>query len=361
MDSQPQLPEVRVAGTPARMGEAWGEASRADAQALYHIRLDSAIRFAAERGHRAPGPAAVLAAAGRCLAIADAWDAAVSAEFHGIARGAGLSPAQLYVLNGLTDLRDLLAWPPADAPDGCSALAVLPDRAAGPWILGQNWDLQTSNMPYIRLVHRHPDQGPPTISLTLSGCLSLIGMNAHGVAVGNTNLQCHDPRPGVQYLHLIHRALACDSAAAAAAVFHSAPRLAAHYYYVGGPGGPCLAIECSGGHSHQTRVASGVYVHCNHALCPTVAAVEVPADSDSSSTRQTRLQQLLQAHEGPIGLDALRAMLSDHAGGDQAICRHDVPPGLSTNACVLMRPDRREIHACRAQPHIGAWLTRTCT
>jgi hypothetical protein len=62
---------------------------------------------------------------------------------------------------------------------------------------------------------------------------------------------------------------------------------------------------------------------------------------------------------GAIGVDDLKRFLSDHENGDdRCICRHDCD-GVSTNATVVMCPSSREIHACRSQPHVGEWVTKT--
>lgn len=352
------LPIVEISGSAKRMGEAFGEACREEARELYAIRLESAIRYAEEKG-RAVSEEQVLDIVGACLEPTRAYDATVYDEFAGIARGAGISPGQCYVLQGLTDLRDILAFGPLPEGVGCSSFIIAPDRSAsGNMLLGQNWDLQTDNMPYVRLVHRKPDDDPETWSLTLTGCLTLIGVNAEGIAVGNTNLQTTDARVGVQYLTVLHRALRSRSLAEAVESIRRAPRAGAHYYYAAGPDGEAVGLECSATRAVPFEVRRGLFVHCNHALAGEIAALETEEPTPSTVHRQDRLSQLLAVHEGPIGLDDLKHILSDHEGGeDRCICRHDFGD-ISTNATVIMSPATREIHACRSQPHVGQWVTR---
>lgn len=351
------LPIIELAGSPRAMGEAFGEGCRREARELYAVRMGHALAFAADHG-KTLGEADVLAVCRECLGPTRDYDPQGWEEFAGIARGAGLTPEQCYALQGLTDLRDVLAFGRPDA-EGCSSFMVAADRAAdGRMLLGQTWDLQTDNMPYIRLVHRRPVDQPETWSLTLTGCLTLIGINAEGVAVGNTNLMTADARVGVQYLTVLHRALRARSLAEAVLCIGDAPRAGAHYYYAGGPDGTAVGLECSAARQATFEVAAGTFAHCNHALDPSIAALEVQPPTPSSRHRQQRLSDLLDSHPGPIGVEDITGYLSDHTGGaDRCICRHD-HDGVSTNAAVILSPATREIHACRAQPHVGAWLTR---
>jgi isopenicillin-N N-acyltransferase-like protein len=352
------LPVVELQGTAREMGQTYGERCRAEIRQLYEIRMESAIAFARQAGRRFQ-PEQVLDICRQCLGPTEAFDPLGYEEFCGIADGAGLSPEQVYALNGLTDLRDVLAYADSCRSGGCSSFIIAPDRAdGGRLLLGQTWDLYTSNMPFLRIVHRRPDNAPETAGVTTVGCLSLIGLNSEGIAVGNTNLQTRDSRFGVQYLSLLHRLLRCVTLDEAADVVSNAPRAAAHYFYVGGPDGRAAGFECSTIRHARFDVAHGVFVHCNHCLDPDMAELEVGPPSDSSLHRQRRLTGLLENRPGEIGVEDLKRLLSDHEGGELAICRHHGSDAVSTNACVIMSPETRELHACRGQPHIGRWIRR---
>lgn len=352
------LPIIELAGSSRRMGEAFGESCAEQVRELYERRLESAIRFSEGRG-RPVSEDQVLDIARECLKPTEAYDPVGYDEFLGIARGTGISPEQCYVLQGLTDLRDLLAFGPAPEGEGCSSFIVAADRSAtGSMLLGQNWDLLTDNMPYVRLVHRKPENAPPTWSLTLTGCLTLIGINAEGIAVGNTNLQTTDARVGVQYLSVLHRALRCRSLPEAVESIRQAPRSGAHYYYAAGPEGTAVGVECSATREALFEIRSGCFVHCNHALSKDIAALQAQAPTPSTAHRQERLGELLETHDQGMGIGELKRFLSDHEGGEaRCICRHDCED-VSTNAAVIMSPATREIHACRSQPHVGQWVTK---
>jgi len=352
------LPIIELAGSAKSMGQAFGESCGEKIGELYALRMKSVIRFAKEQG-RTVTEEQVFDIARECLKPTKAYDPMGYDEFVGIAHAAGISPEQCYLLQGLTDLRDLLAFGPLPEGMGCSSFILGADRSAtGTMLLGQNWDLQTDNMPYVRLVHRKPENDPETWSLTLTGCLTLIGINSEGIAVGNTKLQTTDARVGVQYLTVLHRALRARSLSEAVESIRQAPRAGAHYYYAAGPDGVAVGLECSAARAVPFEIRSGTFVHCNHALNEEIAALQAEAPTLSSIHRQERLGRLLESHEQGIGIQDLKRFLSDHKGGeDRCICRHDFED-ISTNATVIMSPGTREIHACRSQPHLGRWVTR---
>lgn len=348
---------VEVAGTPREMGESFGEACREQIRELYAIRMTWAIRFAREHG-RGFDQERVLDVCERCLGPTRDYDPEGYEEFRGIGLGAGLSPAQVFALHGLTDLRDLLAFGAATVAEGCSSFILGRDRAqGGKMLLGQNWDLQTDNLPYVCLVHRRPSRGPETWSLTVTGGLTLLGINSEGIAVGNTNITTRDARIGVQYLSVLHRALASTTLDEAVRCVVDAPRAGAHYYYLGGPDGVAWGLECSATRCARFEVTHGVFVHCNHARSPEIAALETEPPAESTRFRQRRLSDLMAGRDGPIGIADIKEMLSDHEGDGEGLCRHD-HDCFNTNACVILSPETREIHACRGQAHVGEWVTR---
>lgn len=377
MNAAPDLELIEVSGSPRQMGESFGEALRQQTRELYERRLQAAIDYAHANAGREYDGDAILAIARRCLPITERYDPQGYAEFLGIARGAGLSAAQLFVTQGLTDLRDVLAFGSAadvdatclaaddsDAADagaeGCSAFAVAPGRTReGRLLVGQTWDLATDNMPYVRLVRRRPEDAPQTLSLTLTGCLTLIGLNEAGVAVGNTNLRTRDARLGLQYLSILHRALRCRQLDEAVTCIAEAPRSAGHFYYAANAEGRMVGLECSATRCHRFDIEDdGVFVHCNHALSDSIRRFEASITYDSTEFRQRRMSELLEGGGELLDVQRIKGVLSDRQGGDLAICRYCTGPfDISTNAAVIMNPATGEMHACRAQPDYGVWRT----
>lgn len=355
---------VRVlsfSGTPQTIGEAFGETCRPAIHELYERRLANAIGQAREYGGRKVGEAEVLRVAAACVEPTRAHHPEGFAELEGIARGADLSLVAVLAMNGLTDLRDVLAWGgELESLGGCSAFLVQGDHtASGHLIGGQSWDLATDNMPYVVALRRELPDGLTTWSLTTVGCLSLIGMSSRGVAVGTTNLRTTDARPGVTYLSMIHKALSSPDRASALAAIEAAPRAGAHFYWLAmaadfpGCEGRELAyaIECTPAHHDRQELRAGVHVHTNHCLVAEHAAIEGNTPSASSHARFARLSGLIADARGHADLGAARAWLSDRENGENAISRTDFG-GISSNGAVVLEPATRTIVVGHGPPHL---------
>jgi isopenicillin-N N-acyltransferase like protein len=362
--AEQKLRVIELYGTPKAMGEGFGEVCRAQIQEFYHLRVLNALTQAKQYGGRKVDEGVLLEVARRSLSVSESYHPEGFAELVGIARAAHLSVEQAFAMNGLTDLRDVLAyW--SGVPglskrgvDGCSSFVVMGDRTSDGRILcGQSWDLATDNMPYVIGVHRKPKDAPETWCLTTVGCLSLIGMNAEGIAIGTTNIRSKDSRPGICYLSLIHKALSQGTFQAATACIETLHRAAAHYYWIVSAKERLAAgIECTATRHERTEIDHGHYVHCNHMTKEANKPLEAvpPKSEESTVCRQDRLSELL-AKAPAIDEAAMRGFLADHEQGEQAICRHDFA-GISSNGAVVMSPEVPRVWACQGQPCKATWL-----
>jgi isopenicillin-N N-acyltransferase like protein len=350
---------VHLQGTPSAMGEAMGESLRQEIHELYERRLQNAIEQARTYGNRSATAADVLDLAHACVAPTEAYDPRGFQELVGIARGAGLTLDQVLAMNGLTDLRDVLAFGGGAAAErfgGCTSFVAQRDATRDGRILaGQTWDLATDNMPYVIGVHRRPADGPATFCLTTVGCLSLIGLNDEGIGVGTTNIRTRDSRPGVTYLSLVHRALSCRSFEEAVNAVLSARRAGGHYYYLVDRAGHAAAIECSALSAERIDVTRGAHVHTNHCLAPGHQAIEADTPTASSHARQKRMEALLSQHHGAVDVELVRGFLADRENGDNAICR-DGEGGISTNGAIVLSPEGPAVQACQGPPDRARWI-----
>ncbi|TNF29659.1 MAG: hypothetical protein EP329_15200 [Deltaproteobacteria bacterium] len=348
---------LTLTGSPREMGRAFGESERDAIREFFALRVANAIMQAAKYGGQEVAPGGVLDVARRCVAPTRAYDPAGFEELSGIAEGAGLSVEEILALNGLTDIRDVLSWPgQLDAFGGCTSFIAQRDVTAdGQVLVGQTWDLASDNMPFVLGVHRVPADGPETWCLTTAGCLSLIGMNDAGVAIGTTNVRTTDARPGVTYLSIIHKALSARDLDDAVRAVTEAPRAGGHYYYMADGGGRAFAIECSARSHAVTEVTRGYFNHTNHCKVPGNVVVEGAAPSSTSLQRLGRIDALVAGGAGAFDVARARAALSDDANGSDAILRVDYD-GISTNGAVVMAPERGHIEACHGLPHQSPWF-----
>jgi isopenicillin-N N-acyltransferase-like protein len=345
---------VECRGSPQALGRAHGEALRETIRAFVDQRLRALSQYFGERGQSAR--VADFDAAGRaCLAQAERWDADGTAEHRGIAEAAGIDAATLYATANMTDVRDVLLLPSAADREGCTSLLVPKARTASRELLAaQTWDLNPEDLDFVVAIHRLPDTGPETWSVTCAGALSLVGMNAHGIAVGTTNIKTRASRPGVGYLTILHRAIRSASRSEALAALRGAPRAAAHSYWVADAGG-ANELETDPEAIFEQELGGESIVQTNHCQTPELARREGEAASSSSQRRLARAKALLSP--GNLDLAAIQRLFADRIDGVDSINRRrEDEQGTTTNACLVAIPARRELWACRGPADRGRWL-----
>jgi isopenicillin-N N-acyltransferase-like protein len=349
------LPLIELAGTPTEMGRAHGTALAERIRAFVDQRLRAARAYLWEQGRRDAGD---LLARGRdCLAALAAWDADGHAEHVATAAAAGVDAVELFTAANMTDVRDLLLLRggPAAEVEGCStALVPAAASADGQVIAAQTWDLNPTDLDFVVACHRRPAQGPECWTITCAGCPSLMGMNAHGVAFGTTNIKVRGCRVGVPYLPILHRMARARDRNEALALVESAPRCAAHTYWAADAGG-AGDLECSAERCWRRDAGARPLNRTNHCLDAVHAAHEAEAPSASSRARLARVAGVLE--EGGITVAAVRQLFTDRSDGVDSVNRYaEDQQGTTTNACMIAVPARRELHACRGPADRGIWV-----
>ncbi|MBM3956466.1 MAG: hypothetical protein FJ313_00255 [Gemmatimonadetes bacterium] len=337
--------EIRLLeGSPHEMGGRHGEMLAEGARAMCETRIELCLRASEGRLSRSD----LLALAGESLPIFTDFAPETYAEFCGIAEGAGVSREELLIGNGYTDFVDLVKRR-ASAVSECTAFAIAPVASRdGRSLLGQTWDMSASAYPYVVALRRMPRSGPASVTMTTTGCLSLVGINEHGIAVGNTNLVPADARNGVMYLATIHEALAQRTFEDAVRVVTDAPRMSGHYFYVGGPHGEIAGIETTATRSSQlVPDESGLLAHANHYVTDLQSHASGPP-GDNSLQREARMWELLRAEAAGHDLTTLTQALSDH---ETPICRHERPDEeIRTCSAAIMRPADRRLWMVKGNP-----------
>lgn len=352
-----KLPQIHVRGTPAELGRGQGEQLKAVIGEFVAQRLRAAKVYLYERGIRDEQTFRDLGR--RCLESLKTWDNEGWIEHMALAEAAGVDAVDLYTTGNMTDIRDILALPElsekaADAEGCTTALVPGSHTADGQVIASQTWDLNPTDLDYVVAVHRQPTSGPETWSVTCAGCPSLVGMNAHGVAVGTTNIKTRGSRVGIPYLSLLHKAIRCADRATALKTIIEAPRAAAHTYWAADPGG-VDDIECTA-ISHVKRRGDRPLTRTNHCQDTNHARIEDPtAVSSSSKARLARVGTLLA--NGKQTVESLKTLFADRSDGVDSVNRFaEDNQGTSTNACVIAIPARKELHACRGSSDRGEWV-----
>jgi isopenicillin-N N-acyltransferase like protein len=347
-----KLPIVECAGEPHALGHAQGEQLRERIAAFIEQRLSAFADYSRERG--GPSVEQFLAAGAACLRVFEGWDPEGAAEHSGIAQAAGVSAEALYATTNMTDVRDVLLLPSRKSDEGCTSLLVpAAFSRSSELIVGQTWDLNPTDLDFVVAVHRRPTNGPETWSITCAGALSLTGMSAAGVAVGTTNIKTRRSRVGVGYLSLLHRAIRAGSAAIAGQLLRSAPRAAAHTYWLA-DAQSAAELECDPDTVVERRADPQPLARTNHCLSDVMREAEGEAATVSSQKRLARAQATLGAGEHDVA--SLQALMRDRSDGVDSINRYtEDAQGTTTNACVIAIPARRELWACRGPADRGEW------
>ena len=336
---------VDLQGTPHDMGARHGELLAQGARAMCEARIELSLRAGAGLSRQD-----LLDLAGESLPVFADFAPETYAEFQGIAEGAGLSEQELLIGNGYTDFADLVSRRAA-ARSECTAFQVTPGSSGdGRGYLGQTWDMNASAFPHVVAFRRLPTTGPASITMTTAGCLSLVGINECGIAIGNTNLVPRDARRGVMYLALIHTALAQTSFDEAMGAVTDAPRMSGHFYYLGGPDGELLGVETTAErYAFRRPNDAGLLAHANHYTDGELAAyVGQGEPTGNSAAREARMWHALSAGLGEHDPGTLVEVLSDH---EAPICRHEAP-GDEARTCsaAIMCPSERKIRMAKGYP-----------
>lgn len=354
------MKSLEFEGSFREIGRQHGEALRDGAEAMCESRIELSLR----RAQRVRPDADIewlLAVAARHLAFHEHYCPDTYEEFLGISEGAGIAPERLLIGNGYTDYVDVVTLGACGICECTHITATGVATADGLTRLGQTWDMSFSAARHVVCIRRRPTGAPATVGITTAGCLSLIGLNEAGIAIGNTNLQSTDARPGVIYLATINHALAATSLDEAAERVALSPRASGHFYYLGGPDGRMIGLETSATtHAILHPDASGLLAHTNHYIDTRMRGYEGGgAPGVNSVDRQGRARQLLDAGGGSLNIPAMQRALADHSG-DNPICRHtEDDTGTGTLAAVIITPQAREMAVCMGNPCSSRFQTMT--
>lgn len=356
-----KLEHIEVSGSPRDMGRAQGEAFRDQISAFIEMRLDAVRGYLKQRGYAGTWEQ-ILTVGHESFGLFEAWDPAGHSELVGIAEGAGVDPERLFTTTNMTDMRDAVLLAAAGGPplkpvadEGCSSLLVpAGSTAAGRPLVGQTWDLNPPDVEYVVAIHRKPDDAPEAWSVTCTGCLSLMGINAEGFAMGTTNIKTYGSKPGVGYLSILHRVLRCSSADEAAQIVETAPHAGAHTYWVA-DAEKQIELEASPNAQVRRDTSAGPVWRTNHCITDTHRAVEGEVVGESSQARFARLGELLG--EGGHTLESLKVLFADRTQGVLSINRYaEDDQGTATNAVFIASPVDRKAWACRGPADRGEWI-----
>lgn len=374
-----RLRVLPLSGTPYDIGFAHGKAYSADIQMLTEERM----RLATDpfwTGGRGATLAEVIALGKASLVAHEEYAPALMQEMRGMADATGLDLAELVTMNGFTDFVDAVAaLPPlndapmlrrTDAPTtdntdagGCTAFLIAPKASANrtPWI-GQTWDMHASATPHVILLDIAPNEGPALLTFTITGCVGMIGINEHGVAVSINNLNGSDGRSGVHWVYVVRQMLAQSTFEAAMHELQRAPLSGAHNYLLMGydEAGALRGANIEAGSTRKVVTPlEDVLIHTNHCVAPEMNSVERPRKGislESTTTRLAQAQRILGSERGAITLESLQELTRYKEPGAFSICAYTRPGyDVETSGAAIMSPATRELWAAWGQPNVNPY------
>lgn len=342
---------IELTGTPEEMARQHAEACYDSARAMIRARCDLALK----RGRELDPDLTMercLTLAAEHLPVQAAYAPEVHAEFLALAEALDMGADELLIGNSYTDYIDVLCG--RLTGEGCTSFIATGDATAdGLTYVGQTWDMHAFAEPHMRVFRRRPADGPEWVTLTTSGCLSLIGLSARPIAVGNTNVTPTDARPGAIYLAMIHAALRAPDYATARAAIAWAPRASGHYYYVASVSGSATAIETTATKHTALPMPGGLLVHANHYHDADLSTLARAPSTVNSIAREELLDGYLRERVGALTLDDLMAGLRLQEG-EHPVCRPPVddPEATTTCAAAIMCPQRRKLWLAPGNPAV---------
>lgn len=327
---------------------------------------DAIHEFTEDRIHLSMGEAwtgrnisreAVLALADACVAEHEAYAPELMDELRGMSDVTGLSLGELIINNGFTDFIDVVyacgeayeAKIPQQVADDCTAFLISNEIAdGGRGFYGQTWDMHATATPHVILLNGKPDNAPDFLAFTITGCVGMIGMNEHGIAVGINNILGGDGQVGVTWNFVVRKILMQDNIEDALACITEAKLAGAHNFMIMDKQGKGYNVEAMSTRKEVTELAEGSsLVHTNHCLVDNTREVERERHEESLASSRKRLE-LAEEHlqKTPVTVDALMEMTrADH------ICVESTPPFHSETAgAAIMQPATGDFWAAWGRP-----------
>ncbi|MEM1079362.1 MAG: C45 family peptidase [Pseudomonadota bacterium] len=295
-----------------------------------------------------------LQAANRFISGLDRFDRDQATELRAIARGAGVRPQEVMIINARTDILYGAPQPPALLDDGCTGAIAMPEVTAdGHLIHGQNWDWRADCKNSVVIVQRRPEVGPASLNLFEAGTLTRCGLNSDGIAMTANFLRCdHDPgQGGVPSPFLRRQALSASTFADAVERLMTGPRSFSNNIMLSDAIGVAINLETTPREYYWTKAEDGLLVHANHFT--SVAGQARVFDTGlmlSADTlyREDRVRAALVAAHGAIDVTTMLDALADEFGAPYAVnsapvARNSHGDDTATVASIVMDVTAREM------------------
>jgi isopenicillin-N N-acyltransferase-like protein len=357
--THPNIPVIDLAGTPAQIGAAHGEARRE------HIReyADRFIRWILSTAAVRLTEPELWARWSAQVAVNQREAPDLVEEMRGIARGAGVPFERIFLLNSLLDLSSFRYLELAQDCAGCSTFAVVAEAGTGKTLVGQTYDMPEFHQDYLTLLRLKPAQGPAQLVFTFAGIVGAAGLNEAGLAVNINYLSPRDVGLGRLHSVVVRQALAATQLADALTPVAVPPRAGGAHFLVADRDGNVVSVETTARRFAVAYPEGNTIGHTNHYLASELKEIEYirPASIGGSLARYTALRRFLRDRGDGLTVAALMDLTRNHTSYPRSICAHGAsfePAGSRTRtvAALVQVPADELMHitsgcACEASYH----------
>jgi isopenicillin-N N-acyltransferase-like protein len=338
--------EIECRGTAYEIGLQYGKAARGN----IHKALALLIAGLAMSPHRANRDE-ILACSRKYLANVRAFDPSGIDRVRGMADGAGIGFDEAFAIHCYLEL--VFNFPYMAGM--CTSFgATGPATKNGITMIGQNIDWHPDT-PLDLLRIRHSDGFEQmTIAFFGTPCYSLTS-----AGIGNcSNLTLSPMGPVTNHIPLsfyLFKAMRQKTFEDAFEVLRNSAR-GLGYYHLADAGGNLLGIESIYDRYAILDPENGLLVHANHYETQDYAENDgARAFITDSFQRAPRLRRLMGEHQGSLTPEIMMALLADHDGHPNSICRHvdrAKPPEFASmsKASFIMLPAERKMYICAGPP-----------
>jgi isopenicillin-N N-acyltransferase-like protein len=296
-----------------------------------------------------------------------AYDPEIAREIEGIAAGAELAVEDVLAINARSEIMFGLKVVP---PSECTSFYVGPSASAdGHVLLGQNWDWRPRTSETTILAEIEQGDRPAFVMCAEAGLVGKIGFNAAGIGVAANALVSDLDRgePGVPFHVVLRGILNARTLEEAVGAVIRARRSASANYVIGSATGHGVNVETGPGgveHAYLTHPEGDLLAHSNHFRCAISFCDVAVGEWLDSPVRVQTMADNLERDRGTLSLASIPALLTDHTGAPNSVCRHPdeslpVVERNSTVASWVIDLTDRVASLCRDTPCTGEFVPVT--
>jgi len=279
-------------------------------------------------------------------------------ELRGMAEGSGVAWDDLLVCNCFEELTDDMLF------ERCTTVAFAPEHTQDQHVLlGHTEDWLPIDREWQYVVRVRPDDEAAFIAAVYGGLLPNVGFNAAGIAQCINSTYPDDVRLGIPRIFIGRHVLTAPRIGLAIERALHPRRAAGYNHLLADDSGELYNLETTSTQFDLLYADDGFLTHTNNYLSDRLRDHETePEELIGSHIRVNRSRRLARQamQRGPIALDNVKCILSDHVNRPYSICAHaeDVPQREQsvTISAYMIDLSARTLWYCYGNPCQGEFV-----